>query len=119
MKQNISKYFTNTPNESDYVLWFSINKSLTNTKEDLIFGVVYIPPENSRFLINDELMTLEMEITEMCSKYKYVVLTGDLVPGHPICLNICPPTPFWLISSTFTLKPNAFSTQSPNLQIIQ
>ena len=77
VKQNISKHFTNIPSESDYVLWFSINKSLTNTEEDLIFGIVYIPPENSRFLINDELMTLEMEITETCSKYKYVVLTGD------------------------------------------
>ena len=77
VKQNTSKHFTNIPSESDYVLWFSINKSLTNKEEDLIFGIVYIPPENSRFLINDELMTLEMEITETCSKYKYVILTGD------------------------------------------
>ena len=76
VKQNI-KHFMNIPSESDYVLWFSINKSLTNTEEDLIFGIVYIPPENSRFLINYELMTLEIEITETCSKYKCVVLTGD------------------------------------------
>ena len=77
VKENISKYFTVIPSESDYILWFSINRSLTNTEENLIFGVVYIPPENSRFLINDELMTLEMEITETCSKHKYIVLTGD------------------------------------------
>ena len=77
VKENISKYFTVIPSESDYILWFSINRSLTNTEENSIFGVVYIPPENSRFLINDELMTLEMEITETCSKHKYVVLTGD------------------------------------------
>ncbi|MCG7878877.1 MAG: hypothetical protein N0C90_21475, partial [Candidatus Thiodiazotropha endolucinida] len=77
MKEDISKYFSFISTESDYILWFSLNKSFANTNEDIIFGAVYVPPENSRFLINDELMILEMEITQMCSKYNHVVLTGD------------------------------------------
>ena len=64
--------------ESDYILWFSFSKALLNTEEDLVFGVVYIPPENSRFLTEEELTNLEMEITETCSMHKYVVLTGAL-----------------------------------------
>ena len=77
VKENISKYFSCINTESDYVLWFSIDKNFTGTSDDIIFGAVYIPHENSRFLINDELMTLEMEITNMCSKHQYVCLTGD------------------------------------------
>ena len=77
VKENISKYFSCTNTESDYVLWFSLDKNFTGTSDDIIFGAVYIPPENSRFLINDELMTLEMEITDMSSKHQYVCMMGD------------------------------------------
>ena len=48
-----------------------------NLSEDLIFGSVYIPPENSRFLNNEDLNELENEINHFCSVNKFVILAGD------------------------------------------
>ena len=45
--------------------------------ENLILGAVYILPENSNFFNEEEFMTLENEITSICSDDKYFILTGD------------------------------------------
>ena len=65
------------PSESDYILWLRIDHTVFNIQEDLILGVLYIPPIQSRFLNEDEFLCLESEITLMCSKSSYVCLTGD------------------------------------------
>ena len=65
------------PSESDYILWLRIDHAVFNIQEDLILGVLYIPPTQSRFLNEDEFLCLESEITLMCSKSPYVCLTGD------------------------------------------
>ena len=54
-----------------------LDKALTHMDENLILGAVYIPPENSNFFNEEEFMTLENEITSICSDNKYVILTGD------------------------------------------
>ena len=42
------------------------------------FGVLYVPPSQSKFLKDDEILALEMEILSICSTHKYVFLTGDI-----------------------------------------
>ena len=43
------KYISELPNESNFILWFKISKELTACDEDIIHGIVYIPPENSKY----------------------------------------------------------------------
>ena len=66
------------PTESDYILWLRIDHTIFDIPEDLILGILYIPPTQSRFLNEDEYACLETEITLMCSKSPYVCLTGDM-----------------------------------------
>ena len=66
------------PTDSDYIMWLRLDQSLFNIEEDLILGVLYIPPAQSRFLNEDEYFCLETEITSMCSLSSYICLTGDM-----------------------------------------
>ena len=43
-----------------------------------MLAALYIPPTQSKYLNDDEFMTLEMEIIAMTSQYKYAILIGDL-----------------------------------------
>ena len=51
------------PSESDYILWLRIDHAVFDVQEDLILGVLYFPPTQSRFLNEDEFLCLESEIT--------------------------------------------------------
>ena len=67
------------PTDSDYIMWLRLDRSLTSTDEDLILGVLYIPPAQSRFLNEDEYFCLETEITSMVvGLSSYICLTGDM-----------------------------------------
>ena len=77
VKDTLSPFIHVLPNQSEYVLWISINKAITNLDEDLIFGALYIPPENSRFFSQDLFMVLEEEITSKCNEFKHIYLSGD------------------------------------------
>ena len=76
-KDKFSRFISKIDTASDYVSWISIDKSLTQLDENLILGSVYIPPECSLFYNDEEMTTLENEISSFCSENKYVLLTGD------------------------------------------
>ena len=76
-KDKFSRFISKIDTASDYVSWISIDKSLTQLDENLILGSVYIPPECSLFYNNEEMTTLENEISSFCGENKYVLLTGD------------------------------------------
>ena len=78
VKREICKHIKIIDTSSDYILWININSKLTNLNEDMLLGALYIPPTQSKYLNDDEFMTLEIEITAMTSQYKYAILTGDL-----------------------------------------
>ena len=46
--------------------------------QDIVFGIVYVPPAQSRFLNEDEFEMFETEITSMCSNYDFVFISGDI-----------------------------------------
>ena len=62
--------------DSDYVFWLHFSNQSKNSENDFLLGVVYQPPEGSRFLKDDEKELLEVEITSMCVSYSRVVLVG-------------------------------------------
>ena len=71
------KHVSLVESDSDYILWFKLNKSVFKTEEDLHFGAVYIPPGDSRFNTAEELSVFDVEISNMCIAHKYVHLIGD------------------------------------------
>ena len=71
------KHVSLVESDSDYILWFKLNKSVFKTEEDLHFGAVYVPPSDSRFNTAEELSVFDVEISNMCIAHKYVHLIGD------------------------------------------
>ena len=55
VKDPIMQYISLVESDSDYILWFRLCKTYTQTDEDLYFGIVYLPPTESRFNNSDEL----------------------------------------------------------------
>lgn len=78
IKDDISELCSHLETESDYILWLSIDKKITKTDENVVLGVIYVPPAQSRFYNEDEIAVLESEIMSMCSKYKHVFINGDI-----------------------------------------
>ena len=54
-----------------------MNKSLRCTTEDAILGVVYIPPEGSRYSTNDCFLEIEQELINITNGNNCVCLFGD------------------------------------------
>ena len=65
-------------------MWIPIDKSRISIDENFIIGITYVPLSQSQFFSDDELQTLENEITSMCSSHQYVFITGDFNPRTAI-----------------------------------
>ena len=78
IRNNLSTNFEKINTDSDYVLWLKLNKQFIKADEDYVFGVLYVPPSQSKFLKDDEILALEMEILSISSPHKYVFLTGNI-----------------------------------------
>ena len=77
VKHDLSRYIKTLHSDSDYVLWVQLDKGYMQSEQHIIFGIVYLPPTQSRFLNEDDLECLQIEITDMCSKFDLVYLAGD------------------------------------------
>lgn len=55
-----------------------MEKCLTNTDENVMLGISYVPPFQSKYYNDEEMLNLEREITSFCSNDKYLFITGDL-----------------------------------------
>ena len=75
--KSLSHKISQIDSDSDYIMWLKLDKTLFATTEDIILGVVYVPPHDSRFHTTDEISLFDVEITTMCINHKYVVLNGD------------------------------------------
>ena len=57
---------------SYYVLWLKLSKTAFHIDHDVVLGIIYQPPETSKFFNNDEAELLEIEISAMCIDHNYV-----------------------------------------------
>lgn len=64
-------------NDSKLVLWFTISKEILPIQEDLICGVVYIPPIGSKYANPDPYLEIQNEFDKFCLNSRYVLLFGD------------------------------------------
>ena len=70
VKDEISENCTHRPSDSDYIMWVYLDKQLTDTEENVVLGIVYIPPFQSRFYNDDELLKLVNELLSVCRSNK-------------------------------------------------
>ncbi len=60
-------------------MWVKIHRDmLTTINDDIMLGLIYQPPESSRFYNTDEAENLEVEITSMCIEHSHIYLLGDI-----------------------------------------
>jgi len=77
VRQDIMKYVTFLESESEFVQWLKISQILVGTDEDVYFGIVYIPPENSKYCNNNDLNMFYAELELYNNNNKYVAMMGD------------------------------------------
>ena len=78
IKTDLSQLVTVLESPSDYVLWLKLSKTAFHIDHDIVLGIIYQPPETSRFFNIDEAELLEVEFSAMCIDYNYVYLMGDM-----------------------------------------
>jgi hypothetical protein len=76
-KDHLENYIEPLETESNYIFWFKVSSKLFNLSDDLIFGIVYIPPEGSSYLSPDAFDQVENEYRVLSQNYKYICLLGD------------------------------------------
>ena len=59
------------------MLWFKLSKKLTGTSSDILGGVIYIPPEQTIYSVEDPFSEIENELNQFKDKYCNIVLLGD------------------------------------------
>lgn len=75
-RKEISPYINIIQTESRLVYWFTISKRLTRS-DDILCGVVYIPPENSDYANDDPYREIQQEIDSFSDKYSTLCIFGD------------------------------------------
>ena len=81
VKDNILPYIKiDHAKSSKLVLFFTISKTLykfENHDEDLECGIVYIPPQGTKYASDDPYLEMQEEIFRYCLDSKNVLLLGD------------------------------------------
>ena len=62
---------------SKLILWFTISHNITLIGEDVHCGIVYIPPQGSKYAHEEPYDELEQEIIRYCINSKNIILMGD------------------------------------------
>jgi hypothetical protein len=76
-RQEIASKIKPLHTNSKYVFWFKVSSDLVNLDQVIIFGIVYIPPENTVYSSQDTFREIENEYNNFSINYKYISLIGD------------------------------------------
>ena len=68
IRNKYKKYVTILETESKLVYWFVLSKKITKC-HDILYGVTYVPPENSVYAIDDPYEEIQQEINSLSDKY--------------------------------------------------
>ena len=59
--------------DSEFALWVKVSKTLFSTDIDVFIGIVYVPPDGSKYFDESQLQVLEDEISDFCLQSKYTL----------------------------------------------
>ncbi|CAG2184684.1 unnamed protein product [Mytilus edulis] len=76
-KEKLNNYLELLETDSKYTFWFKLSSVFSKIDEDVVFGIVYIPPENSVYHQPDTFDQVENEIRSFSQNFKYICLLGD------------------------------------------
>ena len=77
-KTSLSNLLKFHDTESEFALWFQISKNMLSIESDILFGCIYIPPENSNYSTQEAFEEIENEMNILSKREKcYVSLIGD------------------------------------------
>lgn len=74
LNEHIKVFETDCP----FVLWFSVDKKLLKTSQNVIFGIIYVPPEGSKYGNDDAFSEIELEFQKFNRFSNFVCLLGDM-----------------------------------------
>lgn len=74
-QKKYSKYIKPILTENNFVFWFSFSNPYDS--EIILFGNVYIPPENSVYAIDDLFNEIQNELSKLRDKYSHICMLGD------------------------------------------
>ena len=77
IKDTLKDFIEIVNTDSRYVLWFKCKESLFKTDQPVFFGVVYIPPEYSKYSSEDAFTEIEREFISFSDRSKFMCLLGD------------------------------------------
>ncbi|XP_060554602.1 uncharacterized protein LOC132715603 [Ruditapes philippinarum] len=77
VRKDISKYVKIIETDCKLVLWFTVSKSICKTDNDLLCGVIYIPPEYSEYSVEDPFLEIQNDYSNFIDKYDSFCLFGD------------------------------------------
>ena len=77
VKNTISKYVTILSSDSNLVLWFKLSRQIANLEADILCGVVYIPPEYTKYSSADPFTEIQNELDSFKHNFSQVLLFGD------------------------------------------
>ena len=77
-KTYLNDYIKIIDTDCPFVLWFSVDKKILRTLQNVIFGIIYIPPESSKYATDDAFSEIEMEFQRLNRNSNFVCLLGDM-----------------------------------------
>lgn len=77
IKDELSPFVTVCDIKTDLLLWLKVQQSITCDSDDIYIGVIYNPPENSKYAHKDNFDILGNELIDKQSIANKVFLIGD------------------------------------------
>ena len=77
VKRSISNYVTVIDTNCKLVLWFKLSKLLTHYESDILCGIIYVPPESTRYSSHYPFTEIQNELDEFKGNYGHFILFGD------------------------------------------
>ncbi|MES9881385.1 MAG: reverse transcriptase family protein [Sedimenticola sp.] len=91
IKDELYSFIDILDNTCDYIVWLIIKQSALTIDDNVLIGVIYIPPTGSRYLDEDHMQLLDDEISRKCLNFKYALIIGDVnartacLPDYVVC----------------------------------
>ena len=76
-KSYLESFIKPITTDCQFVLWFSIDKKVFDSPENVIFGIVYVPPENSSYSSVEAFNDIEREFHKFNENTNLICLVGD------------------------------------------
>jgi hypothetical protein len=83
-KEELSDFIQTVDSESNYVFWCKIDKAIIRKKQDMLLGIIYIPPEGSKFCKDDPYSEVEQEFLKFDNHNHYTCIVRQRVSSDTL-----------------------------------